>query len=146
LTEFQERGFFVKIAKDEIEAIKKAHDLRAVVEAYDVKLKKKGANYVGLCPFHKEKTPSFTVNPKTNLYHCFGCNAGGDVIGFICKMDKISFREAVEKLNRHTPARVQSKPKTKEAAPSNPQSINRTHLLNRVVSFYHSAASCRNQS
>jgi len=71
----------MKIAKEEIEAIKQAHDLRAVVEAYGVTLKKKGANYVGLCPFHKEKAPSFTVNPKTNLYHCFGCNAGSDVMG-----------------------------------------------------------------
>jgi DNA primase len=127
----------MKIAKEEIERIKQAHDLRAVAEAYGIKLKKKGANYVSLCPFHKEKTPSFTVNPKTNLYHCFGCNAGGDVIGFVCKMDNISFREAVDKLNRHTPARVQSKPKSKETRPSNPQSINRTHLLNRVVAFYH---------
>ena len=129
----------MKIAKEEIETIKRAHDLRAVAEAYGIKLKKKGANYVGLCPFHKEKTPSFTVNPKTNLYHCFGCNAGGDVIGFICKMDNISFRAAVEKLNRHSPT---GNRKSKDAHPASgivhpESSINRTHLLNRVVSFYH---------
>jgi len=127
----------MRVSKDEIEAIKQAHDLRAVVEAYGIKLKKKGANYVGLCPFHKEKTPSFTVNPKANLYHCFGCDAGGDVIGFVCKMDNISFREAVDKLNRHTPAaKPPSKPKSKDN-PAPASSINRTHLLNRVVSFYH---------
>jgi len=129
----------MKIAKEEIEAIKQAHDLRAVVEAYGITLKKKGSNYVGLCPFHKEKTPSFTVNPKTNLYHCFGCDAGGDVIGFICKMDNISFRAAVEKLNRHSST---GNRKSKDAPPASgsvpPESlINRTHLLNRVVSFYH---------
>jgi DNA primase catalytic core len=138
LTGFQERGLFVKIAKEELETIKKAHDLRAVIESYGVTLKKKGSNYVGLCPFHKEKTPSFTVNPKTNLYHCFGCNAGGDVIGFICKMDNISFRAAVEKLNRHMPSENR---KTKDDHPASGimhhESANRTRLLNRIVSFYH---------
>ncbi len=131
----------MRIAKEEIETIKQSHDLKTLVEAYGVKLKKKGSNYVGLCPFHKEKTPSFTVNPKTNLYHCFGCDAGGDVIGFVCKMDKITFREAVEKLNRHAPT---GNRKSKDAPPAagivHPESsINRTHLLNRVVSFYHKA-------
>lgn len=134
----------MRIAKEEIETIKRSHDLKAVIESYGVKLRKKGANYVGLCPFHKEKTPSFTVNPKTSLYHCFGCNAGGDVIGFICKKDGISFREAVEKLRGRGPvARGQGKAKSKDN--SDPasgivhpaSSINRTHLLNRVVSFYH---------
>jgi DNA primase len=141
LTGFQERGLFVKIAKEELETIKKAHDLRAVIESYGVTLKKKGSNYVGLCPFHKEKTPSFTVNPKTNLYHCFGCNAGGDVIGFICKKDNISFREAVEKLSSQGQvARVKEKAKDVHPASGivHPESsINRSYLLNRVVSFYH---------
>ena len=128
----------MKIAKDEIEAIKQAHDLRAVIESYGVTLKKKGANYVGLCPFHKEKAPSFTVNPKTNLYHCFGCDAGGDVIGFICKKDNISFREAVDKLRGQKIEHREQKPEKKAKESSAPESsINRTHLLNRVVSFYH---------
>jgi len=126
----------MRVSKEEIESIKQAHDLKAVIESYGVTLKKKGSNYVGLCPFHKEKTPSFTVNPKTNLYHCFGCDAGGDVIGFICKKDDISFREAVEKLQGR---KVDHKPVKKTAKESSApeSSINRTHLLNRVVSFYH---------
>jgi DNA primase len=127
----------MKIAKEEIERIKQAHDLRAVIESYGIALKKKGSNYVGLCPFHKEKTPSFTVNPKTNLYHCFGCNAGGDVIGFICKKDNITFREAIEKLRGQKTENRPQKKESRTQKPSNPQSINRTHLLNRVVSFYH---------
>jgi DNA primase len=134
LTGFPERGLFVKIAKEEIERIKQAHDLRAVVEAYGIPLKKKGSNYVGLCPFHKEKAPSFTVNPKTNLYHCFGCDAGGDVIGFICKKEGVSFRDAVEKLQGR---KMDNKPERKAKSPIPESSINRTHLLNRVVSFYH---------
>ena len=128
----------MKIAKEEIEAIKNAHDLKAVIESYGVTLKKKGSNYVGLCPFHKEKAPSFTVNPKTNLYHCFGCDAGGDVIGFICKKDNISFREAIDKLRGQKIEHREQKPGKKAKESSAPESsINRTHLLNRVVSFYH---------
>jgi DNA primase len=128
----------MRISKEEIEGIKKSHDLKVVIESYGVTLKKKGANYVGLCPFHKEKTPSFTVNPKTNLYHCFGCNAGGDVIGFICQKDGISFREAVDKLrSRKTESRAQTirNPKSEIDSPVSP--ANRIRLLNRVVSFYH---------
>jgi len=128
----------MRVSKDEIETVKQTYDLKAVIESYDIKLKKKGSNYVGLCPFHQEKTPSFTVNPKTNLYHCFGCNAGGDVIGFICQKEGIGFKEAMEKLRGQKIEHREQKPekRTKEsAAPES--SINRTHLLNRVVSFYH---------
>ena len=128
----------MRVSKEEIEKVKQAYDLKAVIESYGVTLKKKGSNYVGLCPFHKEKAPSFTVNPKTNLYHCFGCNAGGDVIGFICKKDDITFREAIEKLQGRKPERREQKPEKKVKEISAPaSSINRTHLLNRVVSFYH---------
>jgi DNA primase catalytic core len=125
----------MRVSKEEIEAIKREHDLRGVIESYGVRLKKKGANFVGLCPFHTEKTPSFTVNPKTNLYHCFGCNAGGDVIGFVCKKEGIGFREAVEKLSGNGHKVIQEKPKPAHS-PSVP-SVKRTHLMNRVVSFYH---------
>ncbi len=128
----------MRVSKEEIETIKQTHDLKAVIESYGVTLKKKGTNYVGLCPFHKEKTPSFTVNPKTNLYHCFGCNAGGDVINFICKKEGLGFKEAMEKLGGRKPERREQKPEKKAKESSAPESsINRTHLLNRVVSFYH---------
>jgi len=88
----------VEISKEEIEAVKRSHDLKEVIASYGVALKRKGSNYVGLCPFHEEKDPSLTVNPKTNLYHCFGCNAGGDVIGFVARREGIGFREAVLRL------------------------------------------------
>ncbi len=133
----------MRISKADIEAIKKEHALKAVIESYGIKFRKKGANYVGLCPFHKEKVPSFTVNPKTNLYHCFGCNAGGDVIGFITKQEGIGFREAFERLNGN--GKNGKKPLQKKAPSSlipkafgtPAQPVNRTRLLNRVVSFYH---------
>lgn len=139
----------MNISKDQIEAVKRSCDLKEVIESYGIKLRKKGANYVGLCPFHEEKTPSFTVNPKTNLYHCFGCNAGGDVIGFITKQEGIGFREAFERLSgsgkkgkNPQPKKAPSsfsprtnQPVAETAAPMQP--VNRTRLLNRVVSFYH---------
>src|SRR5512139_2081951 len=60
-----------------------------------VSLKKSGRNFMGLCPFHGEKTPSFTVNPERGIFHCFGCGAGGNVIGFVMKREGMSFPEAV---------------------------------------------------
>jgi DNA primase len=128
----------MRIDKEEIDAIKRVHDLKEIVQSYGISLKKKGCNFVGLCPFHEEKTPSFTVNPKTNLYHCFGCNAGGDVIGFVCKQEGIGFREAMTKLSGNGGNGRKAKPKPAEPKPTAlSQSVNRTRLLNRVVSFYH---------
>src|SRR5258706_15442621 len=63
-----------------------------------VRLIKRGREYVGLCPFHNEKTPSFNVVEDKQFYHCFGCGAHGDVIGFTMRIDNTGFREAVEDL------------------------------------------------
>ena len=63
-----------------------------------VKLKRTGENWKGLCPFHTEKTPSFTVNPKRNIYHCFGCGAGGDAFSFLMRQERVAFPEAVRTL------------------------------------------------
>ena len=63
-----------------------------------VRLTRKGREYSGLCPFHSEKTPSFTVNDQKGFYHCFGCQAHGDAIKFVCETEGLSFREAVERL------------------------------------------------
>ncbi len=63
-----------------------------------VKLTRKGREHLGLCPFHNEKTPSFTVNEDKGFYHCFGCGAHGDVIGFVMKRENLAFPEAVEQL------------------------------------------------
>ncbi|MDR0600707.1 MAG: DNA primase [Treponema sp.] len=72
-------------------------DALAVVEDY-LRLEKKGGRYWGLCPFHHEKTPSFTVDPDRKFYYCFGCHKGGSVVSFIMEMDKLSFPEAMETL------------------------------------------------
>ncbi|HVB33547.1 MAG TPA: DNA primase [Patescibacteria group bacterium] len=76
------------------ERVKQQADIVRVVGEY-VRLKKSGQNFLGLCPFHQEKTPSFAVHPGKQIYHCFGCGAGGDVFRFVMEMEKISFPEAV---------------------------------------------------
>ncbi len=67
-----------------------------------VNLRKAGANFKGLCPFHSEKTPSFMVNPKKGIFHCFGCGAGGDAFGFLMRQDRLTFPEAVRALARQS--------------------------------------------
>ena len=78
-------------------------EIRAEVDIVDlvsrfVNLKKAGQNWKGLCPFHMEKTPSFMVNPRKGIFHCFGCGVGGDAFGFLMRQDKLSFPEAVRAL------------------------------------------------
>src|SRR5271163_3936636 len=76
------------------EKVKQQADIVRVVGEY-VRLKKTGQNFTGLCPFHQEKTPSFAVHPTRQIYHCFGCGAGGDVFKFVMELEKISFPEAI---------------------------------------------------
>ena len=71
------------------------NDIADVVSSY-VTLTRKGGNLFGLCPFHNEKTPSFSVAPDKQIYHCFGCKKGGGVINFIMEIEGLSFPEAVE--------------------------------------------------
>ncbi|MFH1223448.1 MAG: DNA primase [Pseudomonadota bacterium] len=87
----------VKITQSIVEELKSKLDIVNVV-GERVPLKKSGANYKGLCPFHQEKTPSFMVNPDKQIFRCFGCNTGGDVISFVEKLESLSFYEAVVKL------------------------------------------------
>lgn len=82
----------------DIARLKKSTDLVAVVQDRGVKLAKKGNDYVGMCPFHEEKEPSFHVTPSKNLFHCFGCGAAGSVIDFVMRKDGIPFRQAVDLL------------------------------------------------
>ncbi|MDR3146103.1 MAG: DNA primase [Treponema sp.] len=86
-----------RIADVTIQELNDKLDAVAVVNDY-VRLEKKSGRYWGCCPFHNEKTPSFTVNPDRKLYYCFGCHKGGTIIDFVMEMDKLSFAEAVEAL------------------------------------------------
>ncbi|RVU55315.1 DNA primase [Anaerosphaera multitolerans] len=83
------------IDEDTLNEIRDRADIVDVISSY-VNLKKSGANYMGLCPFHGEKTPSFSVSPSKGIFHCFGCGVGGDQITFIMKRENLGFREAVK--------------------------------------------------
>ena len=85
------------ITQDSIEALKARLDVVDVVGSY-VELKKAGANYKSPCPFHDEKSPSFVVSPQKQIYHCFGCGAGGDSVKFVMEYEKLNYPEALEKL------------------------------------------------
>ncbi|MED1664253.1 DNA primase [Brevibacillus laterosporus] len=80
-----------------VNQVRAAVDIVDVVGEY-VQLKKRGRAYLGLCPFHSEKTPSFNVNVERQFYHCFGCHAGGDVFSFVMQVEQLSFPEALQKL------------------------------------------------
>ncbi len=80
-----------------IEEIKANINIVDIISEY-VALKRQGRNYFGLCPFHNEKSPSFSVSESRQIFHCFGCGVGGDVIGFLKKIENIEFKDAVEML------------------------------------------------
>lgn len=88
-----------RISEETIREIKLRNDIEDVINAY-LPLKRSGSNYVGLCPFHSEKTPSFTVFPSDGSFYCFGCGAGGDVISFIRRAENLDYPGAVEFLAR----------------------------------------------
>jgi DNA primase len=81
----------------QVDQVRAAADIVKIVGDY-VKLRKAGANYMGLCPFHQEKTPSFAVHPIKQIFHCFGCGVGGDVFKFVMQMDNLPFPEALRRV------------------------------------------------
>ena len=87
----------MQIPEEVIERIKQENDIVDVVSE-NVKLKKAGRNYSGLCPFHHEKTPSFSVSPDKQIYKCFGCGEAGNVISFVMKVRNLGFIDAVKYL------------------------------------------------
>lgn len=86
-----------KIPEETIEKVRKANDIVDVISEY-VQLKKQGRNYFGLCPFHGEKTPSFSVTPEKQIFYCFGCKKGGNVLTFLMELENYSFYESVKLL------------------------------------------------
>jgi DNA primase len=87
-------GFFTPATLEQIRA---ASDIVDVIGGY-IPLKRNGANFVALCPFHREKTPSFNVNAHKQIFHCFGCHKGGDVFTFVKEYETIDFPDAVRRL------------------------------------------------
>ena len=86
-----------RYSEEILEDIRQSNDIVDVISQY-VRLKRSGRNFFGLCPFHNEKSPSFSVSPDKQIFHCFGCGVGGNIFTFISKIEGISFREAIEVL------------------------------------------------
>src|ERR1039457_2469817 len=103
-------GFLSPATREQIRA---ASDIVDVIGSY-VPLKRAGANFVALCPFHKEKSPSFNVNPQRQIFHCFGCNKGGDVFEFVKEYENIDFPEAVRRLADRAKIPLRSQEHTSE--------------------------------
>ncbi len=87
----------MRYSEDILNEVKESNDIVEVISQY-VHLKRSGRNYFGICPFHNEKSPSFSVSPDKQIFHCFGCGVGGNVISFISKIEGIGFKEAIETL------------------------------------------------
>lgn len=90
-----------RVSEETIESLRKANDVVEVIGEY-VQLKKQGSNYIGLCPFHSEKTPSFSVTREKQIFHCFGCGKGGNVVTFLMEMENYSFYEALASLSQRS--------------------------------------------
>ena len=84
-----------KFDPDDLQKVREAIPIESVVSDY-VSLARKGSSLMGLCPFHDEKTASFSVTPVRNMWHCFGCGEGGDTIDFVQRIEGLTFPEAVE--------------------------------------------------
>ena len=119
-----------RIPEQTIERIKDANDIVEVVGEY-VQLRKSGRNFSGLCPFHNEKTPSFSVNPDLQIYKCFGCGIGGSVFKFIQEIDRVSFVEAVSFL-----ARRKGIPLERESEAGDNQASDRLYQANALGRKY----------
>ena len=93
------KGFrkLIRYSDELIEEIRSSNDIVDVISQYVI-LKRSGRNFFGLCPFHKEKSPSFSVSPDKQIFHCFGCGVGGNVIHFVSKIENINFKETLELL------------------------------------------------
>ncbi len=110
-------------------------DIVQVVSSY-LPLKKKGRNHWGLCPFHSEKTPSFSVNPELNVYYCFGCKAGGNVVQFVMEMERLTYPEALLHLARQL--RLQPPDLSEEPGKEKERSLQeRLHEANREAARYY---------
>lgn len=104
----------MRYPEEVIEEVRMKNDIVDVISGY-VKLQKKGSNYFGLCPFHNEKSPSFSVSPSKQMYYCFGCGAGGNVITFIMEYENYSFTEALGLLAERAGVKLPKAEYSKEA-------------------------------
>ena len=119
-----------------IEEVRMKNDIVDVISGY-VKLQRKGSSYFGLCPFHNEKSPSFSVSPDKQMYYCFGCGAGGNVFTFIMEYENYNFVEALKYLAERAGVRLPEEEFSKEARASADLKSRLLEIQKRAASFYY---------
>jgi DNA primase len=124
-----------RIPEDIIDHLRRRSDIAEIIGEY-VSLKKKGQNYVGLCPFHEEKTPSFVVSPQKQIFHCFGCGKGGNVFTFLMEKEGLTFIEAAEKLAGRYGVELPRRPETEAREQKNARR-ERLFLINQWAAEYY---------
>ena len=122
-----------RISQSQIAEIQQATDIVELINSY-IPLKKAGANYRALCPFHEEKTASFSVNPAKQIFHCFGCHKGGNVFGFVMAFEKVTFPDAVKMLAERCGVKLYT-PSPKDDATSEKRA--EFLRINRLVANYY---------
>jgi len=124
-----------RLSQSSIEQVKEASDIVEVISAY-TDLRRSGARFSGLCPFHDERTPSFSVDPREKLYHCFGCGVGGDVIKFVEEKEGLAFAEAVEALAERYGVEIEREEEDPRVEEARRRRARLGELLERTAAFY----------
>lgn len=123
-------------AEEWIEEVRSRNDIVDVVSGY-VRLQRKGANYFGLCPFHSEKSPSFSVSPGKQMYYCFGCGAGGNVFTFLMEYENYTFPEAVKALADRSGIDLPEQEYSEEARRQADQKTQLLELQKKAAKYYY---------
>ena len=121
------------IPEDDIRRVREASDLVSIA-GERVVLRQRGRDFWGCCPFHNEKSPSFKIDPSTQLWHCFGCGEGGDVFSFVMKLDDIGFVDAVRELARRAGIQITEAP---GAAMNRGKKARLKEVCNASAEFFH---------
>lgn len=125
------------IPEEKVREVAERVSIVEVVSDY-VPLRRAGGNFLGLCPFHAEKTPSFNVNPAREIFHCFGCGAGGNAFSFIMKIEGVSFPEAVKMLARKAGIEIEERQLTPAEKKSQDEYVQFLRINDLTTSFYRS--------
>lgn len=125
-----------RIPEETIEHIRTSNDVVDVISEY-VQLTKRGRNWFGLCPFHSEQSPSFSVSQDKQIFHCFGCGAGGNAITFVMDIDNLSFQEAVSKLGSRVGVDIDIEPQTGETTMISKEETRMKEAHTFAMNYYH---------
>lgn len=125
-----------RIPEETIEQIRTSNDVVDVISEY-VQLTKRGRNWFGLCPFHNEQSPSFSVSQDKQIFHCFGCGAGGNSITFVMDIDNLSFQEALGKLGSRVGIEIDIEPQTGETSAVSKEETRMKEAHTFAMNYYH---------